>query len=153
MEHLISRFIAGILVFVLCWTTSPLMAQQTSSENTEKKSSSQQNGPPGAADSVVKPELPDSPGTIKAQPDVPVNESQDSAALPQKQPTGTAAAQRGPVSGSALSKPAGVAIAPAKQRRVRSILIKMGFIAGAGIALGTVAALSMASPPKPPGAP
>jgi len=69
-----------------------------------------------------------------------------------QQPTGTAAAQKGKISGSALSEPAGIAIAPAKQKRVRSILIKMGFIAGAGIALGTVAALSMASPSRPPGA-
>jgi hypothetical protein len=56
------------------------------------------------------------------------------------------------VSGSTLSEPAGVAIAPAKQKRTRSILIKMGLIAGAGIALGTVAALSAGSPSKPPGA-
>jgi hypothetical protein len=70
-----------------------------------------------------------------------------------QQPSGTAAAQQGKISGSALSRPAGVAIAPTKQKRVRSILIKVGFIAGAGIALGTVAALSAASPSRPPGAP
>ena len=33
-----------------------------------------------------------------------------------------------------------------------SRLFELGAIAGAGIALGTVAALSKATPPKPPGA-
>jgi len=71
---------------------------------------------------------------------------------PTVQPSGTAAAQAGRVSGNAASRPAGAAIAPAKQRQVRSILIKMGVIAGAGVALGTVTALTKASGPKPPGA-
>ena len=66
--------------------------------------------------------------------------------------SGTAAAQAGRVTGNAASRPAGAAIAPAKQRQVRSILIKMGVIAGAGVALGTVTALTKASGPKPPGA-
>jgi hypothetical protein len=57
------------------------------------------------------------------------------------------------VSGGAASKPAGVAIAPPKQRQVRTWLIRFGFIAGAGVALGTVAALSAASPGRVPNAP
>ena len=68
------------------------------------------------------------------------------------QPTGTAAAQAGKLSGNAASRPAGAAIAPAKQRQVRSFLIKMGVIAGAGVAIGTVALLSKGTSPKPPGA-
>ena len=46
----------------------------------------------------------------------------------------------------------GAAIAPAKQRRVRSLLIKLGALAGAGAAVGTVYALSHGSPSRPPGA-
>jgi hypothetical protein len=34
---------------------------------------------------------------------------------------------------------------------VRSLLLKLGLIAGAGVALGTVAALSIASPSRVPG--
>jgi hypothetical protein len=71
---------------------------------------------------------------------------------PVVQPSGTAAAQAGKISGNTASRPAGAAIAPAKQRQVRSVLIKMGVIAGAGVALGTVTALTKASGPKPPGA-
>src|SRR5207245_11474776 len=72
--------------------------------------------------------------------------------LPTVQPSGTAAAQAGRVSGNAASRAAGAAIAPAKQRQVRSILIKMGVLAGAGVALGALTALTKASGPKPPGA-
>jgi hypothetical protein len=84
----------------------------------------------------------------------PVSNSSN-AASPQpqnpKEPVGTAAAESISTTGVAASRPAGVAVAPAKQRRVRSILIKMGAIAGVGIAIGTTMALSQGSPSKPPG--
>jgi hypothetical protein len=70
---------------------------------------------------------------------------------PAQQPEGAAAAQVQPTTGTAGSKPAGAALAPPKQRRIRSLLIRLGAVAGAGIALGTVYALSTASPSKPPG--
>ena len=94
---------------------------------------------PDSNNTSVKPieELPSAPSAIAVQT--------------AQEPTGTAAAPAGRISGSAASQPAGVAIAPAKQRQVRSILIKVGAIAGAGIALGTVYGLSKASPPNPPG--
>ena len=71
---------------------------------------------------------------------------------PSPEPVGTAAAQRAPTAGGAASKPAGTAIAPAKQRQVRSLLIKLGAVAGAGVALGIVMALSKGTPSVPPGA-
>jgi hypothetical protein len=68
-----------------------------------------------------------------------------------QQPVGAAAAQLGRTTGGAASKPAGAALAPTQQRRSRSLLLKLGLLAGAGIAVGSVAALSKASPSKPPG--
>ncbi|HUS19737.1 MAG TPA: hypothetical protein VMZ25_08810 [Terriglobales bacterium] len=68
------------------------------------------------------------------------------------QPLGTAAAEKATTAGGAASRPAGSAIAPVKQRQVRSFLIKLGMIAAGGVALGTVYALSKGSPSKPPGA-
>ena len=123
-------------------------------------------------------ELPDSPGaTLKASDDSKrVNTmaqqwsgssssepaqsqssaSQSSAAgspqqAPQK-PVGTAVAEAPSASGMAASQPAGVAIAPTKQRRVRTIVLRMGAIVGAGVAVGSVVALTAATPSKPPGA-
>jgi len=76
-------------------------------------------------------------------------------AAPQQQPNGstapvgTAAAPYEKGVGVAASRPAGAVIAPAKQKRTRSILIRVGLIAAAAVAIGTVVALSSASPSTP----
>jgi hypothetical protein len=120
--------------------------------------------------------LPDSPGAVRyelqeqenrqknlevqsAQPapatpkcvEPPPSQSQRAVAPPQK-PVGTAAAGASAVSGMAASQPAGVAVAPAKQRRARTIVLRVGAIVGACAAVGTVVALTQATPSKPPGA-
>lgn len=66
------------------------------------------------------------------------------------QPVGAATAERVPTAGGAAAKPAGAAIAPAKQHQTRSLLIKIGAIAAAGAAVGTIYALSRGTPSKPP---
>jgi len=97
--------------------------------------------------------LPESPSSVRNNPtEQQAGTPQAPTPAPQVEPSGTAAAQTGQISGNAASRPAGAAIAPAKQHQARSFLIKMGVIAGAGIALGTVYGLSRASGPKPPGA-
>lgn len=69
-----------------------------------------------------------------------------------EEPLGAATAEKGKTRGGVASRPAGVAIAPAKQHRTRSILIKTGAILAGAAALGTVYALHRASPSVPPGA-
>ena len=120
--------------------------------------------------------LPDSPGTIASRAEKSQAQAANenawelAAALPQtgqsqsstssssssesapQRPVGTAAAEAPNASGVAASQPAGVAIAPAKQRRVRTIVIRTGAIIAAGVAVGTVVALTAATPSKPPGA-
>lgn len=64
-------------------------------------------------------------------------------------PVGTAAAPPESTVGTTASRPAGAVIAPAKQRRARAILIRVGLIVGAGVALGTVLALTHATPSQP----
>lgn len=113
---------------------------------------------PPSPQSQQQQQLPDAPSASQAQPagtpqapPVPMA----NAPAPQKtasEPVGTATAERTPTAGGAASKPAGTAIAPAKQRQVRSLLIKLGAVAGAGVALGTVMALSRSTPSTPPGA-
>jgi flagellum-specific peptidoglycan hydrolase FlgJ len=112
-------------------------------------------------------DLPDSPGAQWAmsrdgareqsnsqQPSTQT--AQQQSAAPQEQtaqrPVGTAAAEAPKVTGITAAQPAGVAIAPGKQRRVRTIVLKVGAIVGAGAALGTVIALSAGTSSKPPGA-
>lgn len=106
-------------------------------------------------------QLPDSPGALQSQTNdgmQPQSDGQQAPQPPQQEPqnkphepVGTAAAEWMPLTGVAASRPAGAALAPAKQRRARSVLIKVGALVGAGVAVGTVMALSAGSPSKPPG--
>ena len=131
-----------------------------------------------AVGETASAELPDSPGAVLAQeqdssqqqansspqqstqPQAPITEVPDNpSATPPAQsqqkpqrPVGTAAAEAPMVTGMTAAQPAGVAIAPARQRRVRTLVIKIGAIAGAAVALGTTMALTMGTPSKPPGA-
>lgn len=90
--------------------------------------------------------LPDSPSAAQTQ------QAPDKKDKKKEAPLGAATAQQGQTAGGAASKPAGSAIAPAKQRQVRSLLIKLGVIAAAGGAIGAVYALSRGTNPRPPGA-
>jgi hypothetical protein len=64
-------------------------------------------------------------------------------------PVGTAVAPYEKPIGVAASRPAGAVIAPAKQRRARSFAIRVAVVVGAAVAVGTVVALSRASPSRP----
>jgi hypothetical protein len=89
-----------------------------------------------------------------ALPDAPQSQSPQTPASqqPPAVPSGAAGAKAGAVKGAPVAQPAGAAVAPARQRGHRSLLIKLGLAAGAGIAVGTAVALSERSPGRPPGA-
>ena len=148
MNRKISQAVAGALVLIVSSATEPLLAQQSSPPPSAPPS---QQAPPGQ--STLPPvELPENPGQGSNRNQAPAAPSAAPAPNSQ-QPNGTAVAPPIEVSGGAASKPAGVAIAPPKQRQVRSLLIKLGFLAGAGVAIGTVVGLSAASPGHVPGSP
>jgi hypothetical protein len=98
---------------------------------------------------------PDNPEPIHPQNTdraAPSSNSQTGAAQQQsseQQPVGTAAAPYEKTTGVAASRPAGAVIAPAKQRRARSLLIRVSVVVGAAVAVGTVVALTRASPSRP----
>ncbi len=71
---------------------------------------------------------------------------------PSQPPAGVAVGRAGTTEGGPASRPAGAALAPAKQRQMRSLFLKIGAIAAAGVAIGTVVALTKGSPSNPPGA-
>jgi len=85
-------------------------------------------------------------------PNAPSQEQSNAQRQKEKAPLGAAAAEAGVTAGGAASRPAGSAIAPAKQGQKRSLLIKLGLIAAAGGALGAVYALSRGTGSTPPGA-
>jgi hypothetical protein len=117
---------------------------------------------PGASRPNQKPEGAGPPTLMVAQnqpspsqatqPSSNSNQSNQNRAPDAQKPVGTAAAEAPHTTGVAASQPAGVAIAPAKQHRVRTIVIRVGAIVGAGVAVGTVVALTEGTSSRPPGA-
>ena len=162
----------GLLASVLCmlfFNCAPGMVAQRAQPRDSAQTADQNATVQAPADG-----LPDSPGTTLAQsqtsaqqvPETPSSGPQSDSQPTDKgqntdkdkkdeklqRPVGTAAAEAPKVSGVTAAQPAGAAIAPAKQRRVRTVVLKVGAILAAGAAVGTVVALTAATPSKPPGA-
>ncbi|HEX3820691.1 MAG TPA: hypothetical protein VHW45_10170 [Candidatus Sulfotelmatobacter sp.] len=121
--------IAIVLTAFLVWSEMPLMA-----------SPPQQSAQSDASKTTGDP-LPEAP-----QP-----QSLQTPQQPAQSPAGAAAAKAANPKGAPVAQPVGAAVAPAKQHGHRSLLIKIGLLAGAGVAVGTVIALSGGSPSRPPG--
>lgn len=158
-------------VLLLCLSVSLAVAQQAGGVA--------QTPTDRTAQSPSLAQLPDSPGTTLAKLQAPTSpraesqqppqsesqkqqseapsaqsssqQSESSSQAPQR-PVGTAAAEPTHAAGIAASQPAGVAIAPAKQHRTRTIIIRVGAVVGAAVAVGAVVALTAATSSKPPGA-
>jgi hypothetical protein len=130
LQRQIARSLIVLLaVPLLAQTQQPLPSQQ------DGTSSAGQDQPQKGNHAADQPA-----GTNKATQDVPQTPSE---------PVGTAVAPYQKTVGVASSRPAGAVIAPAKQRRAHSLLIKLGLILGGAAAIGTVVALSKASPSRP----
>jgi hypothetical protein len=146
------RLIAGCLVWLLLVPFVSAAALPGQDGQTEVSSPQSQAPNPDSHPEA----FPNSPGAVHSQ--IAQNNPQFSAQQPPsgaqqaQEPVGTAAAGSVETTGVAASKPAGAAIAPAKQRRTRAFLIKVSALVGASVAIGTVVALSSASPSRPPGA-
>jgi hypothetical protein len=160
------RPIAGGLVFLLALplaeeaAASPRQAlldpqQSVSNVQNQSKDSDSQAVSPGTSTSSSQGAYPDSPDPKPMQAAGQSGQSgspQSGSEPPQNSapnPVGTAAAPVMKSGGVAASRPAGAVIAPGKQRRARSILIMVGVAVGAAVAVGTVVALSHASPSRP----
>lgn len=144
---------------------APAAQQQgTSGQQPQSASSAQSQGDDTASKvgksdgdaSISELAYPENPEPVhsqstgqSAQPDA----TQSGSGQPQQdgaqKPVGTAAAPYETTTGVAASRPAGAVIAPAKQRRARSILIRVGVVVGAAVAIGSVVLLSHASPSRP----
>jgi len=163
MRSLNNGLFKKIAVCLVLWLMFPVSeigtaaAQQAVTESGAANAPSHE-GPaaePATSSIVAGNALPDAPEPVSSQvesqgarDDSSQSSSSQQQAEPAK-PVGTAAAPYERTMGIAASRPAGAAIAPAKQRRVRTILISVGVIAAAGVAVGSVAALSHGSSSHP----
>jgi len=156
-QKVLAKFMVLVVAAVLCGLPEYAQAQQQSSASPQN---SQQNGT--TIDPSKGPLQPiptqNEPSTQNPAPQNPESSTQPLPATPQPQlkpapqiqePLGTATAEGVPTVGGAASRPAGEAIAPAKQNQKHSLLIKVGLIAAAGVAGGTVYALTKGTSSRP----
>jgi hypothetical protein len=138
------RALGGFLALVLA-------AQGAVSAGAQQPVSAQQAEPPSTR-SQPGP-IPDAPTPAAGTNSQPGDQNQQSSATQQPgdepKPVGIAVAPYVKPSGVAASRPAGAAIAPAKQRRSHAIVIRVALIAGAAAAGGAIVALSAGSRSRP----
>jgi hypothetical protein len=157
----IACFLMILLAAPLGAMATPPAQQGLSSQQpesvTRSQSQSSQNRPLKSDGDTVRPEqtYPDGPDATRSEAAgrtgqsaaaQPGTEQQQNGTAP---PVGTAVAPYEKTTGVAASRPTGAVIAPAKQRRARSIVLRLGIIAGAAVAIGTVTALSAGSHSRP----
>jgi cytoskeletal protein RodZ len=137
------KFVLSVaMIASLVATQVPALAQQGAAAGQQPSQMTVHSSTPQS--SPAASDLPETP-----QPSQPTSNQEQQ---PSQAPAGAAAAKAPRVQGAPASQPVGAAIAPAKQSQRRSLWIKVGLVAGAGIALGAVLALSHGSPSRPPGA-
>jgi len=154
-QKIVTKIMIWIVGAVLCGLPEFAQAQQATPGDPQPQQQ-QQNGTtydpsqgplqPVPTQNEPNTEAPES--STEALPATPVPQS-NLQEQQQQQPLGAATAQGVPTVGGAASRPAGEAIAPAKQKQRRSLLLKLGLIAAAGIAGGTIYALTRGTSAKP----
>ena len=163
-----SRFIAVCVAALLILESAGTASAQQSSPPVSPASSSQAVQPQNAqkATALIDPttqparddsdSLPSAPTPMLVaqqepaqQPAPPQQQPPAQQQTTPQQPVGTAAAPYEKPTGVAGSRPAGAAIAPAKQRRVRAIVVRVALVLAAGAAVGTVVGLSKATHSAP----
>lgn len=156
-QKILARIMVLVVGMVLCGLPEYAQAQQQQGAAPQQ---SQQNGitiDPSKGPLQPVP-VQNEPGTQNPAPQNPESSTEPVPATPAPQlkaepqmqePLGTATAEGVPTVGGAASRPAGEAIAPSKQNQKRSLLLKMGLIAAAGVAGGTVYALTKGTSSRP----
>jgi hypothetical protein len=177
-RELNSRVLAVFLSLLLCGFPQLVAAQSaaTKTQQTPEGQTSQDQNPTPAEAQSSRPDPsqaplapvptarptdtnsvpPDAPSEVqRSQQTQPAATTTQTQTLTQQQPSvplGTATAQQGATRGGVASRPAGEAIAPAKQRQVHSMLIKVALLAAGAAAVGTVVGLTRSTSSIPPGA-
>ncbi len=100
------------------------------------------DAPQPASASAGSPAQTGALGSASNAPEPAPGKQQNSSS----KPLGTAAAPYEPGAGVMASRPAGAVIAPAKQRRVHILAIRIALIVAGGVAIGTVMALTHGTP-------
>ncbi|MFL6307593.1 MAG: hypothetical protein ACJ72H_29020 [Candidatus Sulfotelmatobacter sp.] len=148
MRRQIALGLAVIVAMPLGASTVALGQHVATPQQTASVSSSQSGAPnPDSGKPRTEPQAGSIPDASQRANAPSGTHEQQNGGTPA--PVGTAVAPYEKGIGIAASRPAGAVIAPAKQRRTRSFVIKAGLIIGAAVAVGTVVGLSSGSPSRP----
>ena len=158
-QRVITKLMVLVVGAVMCGVPELAQAMQQETANPQGTQQDQQNGTTiDPSKGPLQPVPTENQPTQSTPPNMPESSTDMMPATPAPQPKpqqqmqeplGAATAEGVPVVGGAASRPAGEAIAPDKQRQRRSLLIKIGLIAAAGVAGGVVYGLSKGTPSKP----
>ncbi len=164
---LTERLIGGCLVLILTAPTAKAAAtpwrdaapawqeQSAPSSGAQEAGADSGNGKPIADSAQSDAKLPDAPEVAQSSStgsngsNGSSQSNQDQQQNGAAQPVGTAAAPAVKGTGVSGSRVSGAAIAPAKQRRVHTFLISVAVVVAACVAVGTVVALTHATPSQP----
>jgi cytoskeletal protein RodZ len=135
---------AGLILFL-----SMPLAQAAAAQQPQATAGQPTQDAPAPQNQVSQNQTPASPSSAQQAPAASPQPAQDSPQSSPEKPVGTAAAPAESPTGVTASRPAGAVIAPAKQKRVRAILISVGVIVAAAVAVGCVVGLSKSSPARP----
>jgi len=157
LDTWLKKLIAGCLAMVLAVpaanAATPPQKPVDSQRSQSTSSSTAQVDQSGKSSADGAETYPDSPdvASLQAQatPSTPSQSSPETQQGDAQKPVGTAAAPYEKPTGVAASRPAGAVVAPAKQRRARRILISVGIVVGAAVAVGIVAGLSKSNSGRP----
>lgn len=144
--NLLRSVVAGALVLLLLAPIAQAAPRQTVPDQQPQTQPQPQTAP------TTNSNLPQAPA---AQNQTNAQKPADQQTTPEprpgnpSEPVGTAVAPLESPVGAAVSRPTGAAIAPAKQKRRHTFIIRLGLVVGAAVAIGTVVALSKASPNRP----
>ena len=155
-QNQLTKFMVLVVALVFCGLPEVVQAQQAQDPQQQQTGTTvdPSKGPLQPVPAQNQPSTEPAPQNPESSTTaLPATPAPQPKAEPQmQQPLGAATAEGVPTVGGAASRPAGMAIAPDKQRQRRSLLLKLGLIAAAGVAVGTVAALSKGTSSKPSGA-
>jgi hypothetical protein len=136
------RLVGAALIWLLVVQPAQISLAQQATPEQQQPAPAQQPQTPHAESPI--PGGTDPPAAGQSLPATPAPQSDENS-----KPVGTAAAPYEKPVGVAGSRTEGAVIAPGKQKRVHSFVIKFGLIAGAVAAGGAIAALSMGSRSRP----
>ncbi|HEU4983502.1 MAG TPA: hypothetical protein VFT88_12545 [Acidobacteriaceae bacterium] len=142
--NLLRSVVAGALILLLLAPIAQAAPRQTVPD--QQPQTEPQTAPTTSGD---LPQAPAAQNQTNAQKPADQQTTPEPRPGNPSEPVGTAVAPLESPVGAAVSRPTGAAIAPAKQKRRHTFIIRLGLVVGAAVAIGTVVALSKASPNRP----